>query len=143
MAIASTRSQHRHYKTLIVLVVAMTGGTLFLYWVGQLSPVTPLRSSTPSAEAWRQIGIRVQPTSEFAGFYHWRVDEHGDLYRSAAWRQGQQDPTLPGTIQILLTTAARTDRVGENQAKALARLVGDLRERYHIQEDRVLATTLR
>jgi len=140
MAVASNRSQHRHYKTLIVLIVAMTGGTLFLYKIGQLAPVTPLRSSTAAVESWRQIGIRIQSPTEVPGFYHWRVDERGNLYRSSAWRQGQQDPLAPGVIQILLTTSAADRRVVEPQTSSLAHLLADLRGRYGIAENQIIAS---
>ena len=140
MPASGVRHQHRHYKTLITLVVAMTGGTFFLYGIGKLSPVvpvTPLRAEARTAVTWNGINVRTHILGTARGFYHYRIDEAGRLSPSNAW-DDRRDPTGDGTIQILITSPSDDGGVTAAQTKQLTALLGSLRKDYQIPKDRVL-----
>lgn len=144
MPAIAMRYQHRHYKTLIVLVLSMTGGTFFLYWVGKLSPVmhirpTPLRAESPAPQAWNQISVRTQTIGQPVGFYHWRIDPQGRLSSSDAWKSGI-DPQADGSIQVVVATHSSNSGISSGQVKQLGLLLADLREVHHIPKDRIRAT---
>ncbi len=136
MAASTSRHQHRHYKTLIALVVSMTGGTFFLLWVGRLSPVTPLRGKVPAPQRWSEIAVRAENDHNPRGFFHLRIDEAGQLYQSSAWKIGRPDPDHPETILVLLTS---TDDAGvtQVQTQTLSRTLADLRRQHGIPSERV------
>lgn len=137
MAARTARHQHRHYKTLIVLVMSMTGGTMFLFWIGQLAPVTPLRSSTPTARTWTQIAVRSQDAREQDGFHHFKIDEAGRPSVSEAWDQAKHDARGSGTVHILVTCESTEARLTTVQAEKLKRLIDILRTEHRIAPDRV------
>jgi hypothetical protein len=126
------RHQHRHFKTLIVLVLAMTGGTLFLFWLGKLSPATPLRATT-----WNQILVRAHDSGTDRGFFHFRIDPQGQLYQSEAWQARQRASRGDGAIRIVVTRNSTEPRITQEQTMALSRLVADLSRRFRIASDRV------
>ena len=132
MAATATRHQHRHFKTLILLVIAMTVGTFFLFWVDRLTPLTA-RTATP----WREIAIRSAGVSGDWGFYHIRIDESGDLYETNAWQTGPRDPRAGGTIHVVLTRQDPRRTAPHAQAAALARVLEQLRGKYRIPQRHV------
>lgn len=140
MPAANARHQHRQYKTLITLVVAMTGGTFFLYGIGKLTPVvpvTPLRAEARTATTWTGIDVRTHVLGTARGFYHYRIDERGRLSPSNAWVD-RLDPSGVGTIQVLITSPSEDGGVTEAQTKQLSSLVSSLRSEYQIPRDRIL-----
>lgn len=134
MAASKSRHQHRHYKTLIALVLSMTGGTFFLLWVGRLTPVTPLRGQVAAAQRWNEITVRAESDHNPRGFFHLRIDEAGQLFQSSAWKIGQPDPDHPEAIHVLLTSAAG---VTPAQTQTLSRTIADLRRQHGIASERV------
>lgn len=130
MAAGKSRHQHRHYKTLIALVVSMTGGTFVLLWVGKLSPVTPLRGQVPATPRWSEIAVRADSDHKPRGFFHLRIDEAGQLFQSSAWKIGQPDPDHPETIHLLLTSSS--EGVTTAQKQTLSRTIADLRRQHAI-----------
>lgn len=142
MPAKTVRHQHRHFKTLIVLVLSMTGGTYFLFWVGGLAPVTPLRGSTGLAvdapSAWDRIQVQARPTGDREPFFHFRIDPTGRLLESRAWQAGQGSGRATGTIHILVSCSTTEARLTASQSSALVRLIADLRGRYGIAKDRVV-----
>jgi hypothetical protein len=143
MPATTARHQHRHFKTLIVLVLSMTGGTMFLFWVGGLAPVTPLRGKTVAAvdnrdaDNWSRISVRAQRSDQPLGFHHFRIDQQGRISEDPAWQTGQQDSRTPGTVHVVLSCDSTPDRVRPIQTKVLSRLIADLRAQYHIPKDQV------
>jgi hypothetical protein len=131
MAAGKSRHQNRHYKTLIALVVSMTGSTFFLLWVGRLSPVTPLRGQVLTTPRWSEIAVRTETDRNPRGFFHLRIDSAGQLYQSSAWKIGQPDPDRPQTIHVLLTSA-NGDGVTAAQKQTLAQTLADLRLQHGI-----------
>jgi hypothetical protein len=129
--------RHRHYKTLALLVLSMTAGTSFLFWLGNLAPVTPLRGSAKAARPWTRIAVRAEAAAAGRGFFHYRIDENGRLFQSSAWKSGLHDPRRPGAILVLLTTGRHESRPTPLQQAALARLLDDLRDRHAISADQV------
>ncbi len=143
MPATTVRHQHRHFKTLIVLVLSMTGGTMFLFWVGGLAPVTPLRGKTVAAVenddagSWSRISVRAHRSDQTLGFHHFRIDQQGRISEHLAWRAGLQDTRSPGTVHVVLSCRSASRGVRPIQTKVLARLIADLRAQYHIPKDRV------
>ncbi len=133
MPAKTARYQHRHLKTLIVLVVAMTGGTFFLFWIGKLAPVTPLR-----AKVWNQIVVRSVGPTEDRGFFHFRVDQEGRLYQSNAWSNGRRAAPGEGAIYVLVSRASANPGISAAQTRAISVIVSDLTQRYHIPADHVI-----
>lgn len=136
-AASSSRHQHRHYKTLILLVLSMTGGTFLLLWLAQFSPVTPLRGRTAGPADWRQIEVRAEAAANAGGFYHLRIDASGRLYRSDAWKYQQAHPDNPGVIALLLSSTHSTGRPTPQQQQTLSRLLADLGNQYRIDAKQV------
>lgn len=129
--------QHRHFKTLIVLVLAMTSGTILLFWVARIAPITPLRGKSAAAAAWTRIAVRAEPAELSHGFYHYRIDATGRLFQSHAWLEGRRERTSPETVHILLTCPDRSLRVSPAQAETLSRIISELRTRHAIPPTRV------
>jgi hypothetical protein len=141
MPAVAVRHQNRHYKTLIALVLAMTGGTFLLYGISKWSPVvpvTPLRAEAQPTRSWSAINVRTQVPGTSRGFFHWRIDESGQLARSDAWITGQ-DLNSDGTIHVLITSGSRDGGVTTSQARQLSLLVNELRKSYGIPKDRVVS----
>lgn len=135
-ATRAKKQQHRHYKTLIVLVASMTVGTFMLYSLAQISPkVTPLHSRTPGH--WNRISIRALTTEAQRGFFHFRIDTDGRLFQSRAWDTGQFDRGTPGTVHVLLTCKRNDLRVSSNQAETLSRIISQLRRELSIEAENV------
>lgn len=137
MAASTSRHQHRHYKTLILLVLSMTGGTFLLLWLAQFSPVTPLRGTSPGPASWKEILVRAETASDANGFYHLRIDGKGRLYRSDAWRYQQAHPEQPHTIQLLLCETHATGRPTPAQQQTLSRVLAELSGQYEIPSNQV------
>lgn len=110
----------------------MTGGTFFLFWIGKLAPVTPLR-----AKVWNQIVVRSVSPTEDRGFFHFRVDREGRLYQSNAWSNGRRASPGEGAIYILVSRASDGPEILPAQTRAISVIVSDLTQRYHIPPDRV------
>ena len=138
MAAASTRHQHRHFKTLIMLVLAMTGGAVSLFYLAQASPVTPLSGRSASPSSWNAIAIRTASSDEDRGFYHFRIDESGRVFQSGAWQRSRSHPDTPGAVHILVTTDRPGQRVSPAQAATLSRTLNDLQSRLAIPDSRVV-----
>ena len=138
----SARHQHRHYKTLIILVISTTSGTFFLFWADQLAPTQrpqTLQSLTASAASpWDGISVRTESALE-PGFFHFRIDGSGRLYKSNAWQTSRHDPRSEGVIQVVLTRSRVDQQPSRSQAKALARIVGHLQQKYGIPQSRIFA----
>lgn len=134
MPVVALRHQHRHFKTLIVLVLAMTGGTILLFWIAQLAPVTPLRASI---NPWSRISVRAQDDLGPRGFYHYRIDASGRLFQSRAWNNGESNPANPGTIHLLLTCPGSERRVTSAQAATLSHILSRLRSEHSISSGNV------
>ncbi|MCG8408540.1 MAG: hypothetical protein MI923_25340 [Phycisphaerales bacterium] len=137
MPSGSVRHQNRHFKTLIVLVLAMTSGTFLLFWVAQVAPVTPLKGKTLSTKAWTEISVRANAASAPRGFFHYRIDHTGRLFQSNAWTAGQHDRGHPGAIHVLLTCPDYDMRVSPSQAKTLSQIISKLRHDHAIASDKV------
>ncbi|HWL95199.1 MAG TPA: hypothetical protein VNT79_16890, partial [Phycisphaerae bacterium] len=137
MSAHAIRNQYRHYRTLIVLVLAMTVGTSMLFWLARFSPITPLRSTASTTRAWTQISVRAESSGARAGFFHYRIDETGRLFESYAWQAGQSERSAPKTVQILLTCSAPEAPVNADQAKTLAHVISSLQKRFEIAGDRI------
>ena len=137
MPAKSASHAHRHYKTLVALVLSMTGGTIFLFWLGNITPVTPLRGKAQSNTVWNRITVRTDTTA--SGFFHFRIDENGSLFQTQAWKIGQHSPRNPGSIEILLTSQDLARPIAAAQREALSRTLSDLRRQYQIAADRVTA----
>lgn len=133
MASATAKHQHRHYKTLILLVLSMTGGTLLLLWLARFSPVTPLAAT----RSWTDITLRTEPGVNPNGFYHLRIDSEGRLFQSNAWKERTPDPDRPRTIHLLVTSASPSGLATDVQADTLRRTLADLGKLYSIPGDRV------
>ncbi|MFQ5428837.1 MAG: hypothetical protein ACE5E1_00895 [Phycisphaerae bacterium] len=127
-------AQHRHFKTLIVLVIAMTGGTFLLFWIARFAPITPLRASVAP---WDRIMVRAEPARAPRGFFHYRIGPAGRLFQSQAWLEGLHERGSHGTIHILLTCEDRDLRVTPAQAKTLSSVLSKLRREYAIPTRRV------
>lgn len=136
MAGSLGRHQNRHFKTLILLVLSMTGGTFFLLWLGQLSPVTPLRSRT--AADWNQIAVRTDSADTPQGFYHLRIDVNGQVFQSDAWKEGRAQAGRPGIINLVLSTSEPGAAATRVQAQTLQRTLADLTRRFGIAQDRIV-----
>jgi len=131
--------QQRHFKTLIALVLAMTGGTLLLFGVAKLTPVmhvAPLRADARAAKTWTQVVVRSAAADSPKGFFHWRIDEVGRLYQTDAWANGQ-DSSGDGSIQVLISTSAPGGKITPKQSQQLTRLLADLQGQFGISKDRV------
>jgi len=131
--------QQRHFKTLIALVLAMTGGTFLLFGVAKLTPVmhvAPLRADARPAKTWTQVVVRSAAADSPKGFFHWRIDEVGRLYQTDAWANGQ-DPSGDGSIQVLISTSVPGGEVTPKQSRQLTRLLADLQGQFGISKDRV------
>jgi len=137
MSAGAISHQHRHFKTLIVLVLSMTIGTILLFWVAQIAPITPLRGKTAAAVTWTRVVVRAQPAETSHGFYHYRIDESGRLFQSHAWLEGRHDRNSPGAIYVLLTCPDLRLRVSPSQAETLSRIISELRDKHAIGEERV------
>jgi hypothetical protein len=135
MPTATTRHQHRHFKTLIVLVLAMTGSTLLLYWVAKLTPVIPLRAT--SSAGWSQILVRAATPTTTDGFYHVKVDAQGRVSTSSAWAARRSAEQSEGVIQVLVRSGSADGKVTPEQTRALAKVLDDLRRTYDIPANRV------
>ncbi|HVP12845.1 MAG TPA: hypothetical protein VMV94_16850 [Phycisphaerae bacterium] len=131
----AARHQFRHFKTLIVLVVAMTGSTIFLYWLGRLAPVTPLRAKTPAA--WNQILVRANGPRTDEGFYHLKIDQQGRVSESSAWGGQRYAQNSEGTIHLLVACDAPDTKLTPTQTAALSRTIADLRKTYGIPSDHI------
>lgn len=134
MPATAHRHQHRHFKTLIVLVLAMTGGTFLLFWIAQITPITPLRASVNN---WTHISVRAAEGRSTAGFYHYRIDEVGRLFRNQSWNAETGDDRPGKTIVVVLTCPNGDQRVSSAQAGTLTHLLSELRHRHGIPADRV------
>jgi hypothetical protein len=135
MPASAARHQFRHYKTLIVLVVAMTGSTIFLYWLGRLAPVTPLRAKTPAA--WNQIVVRAAGPRTDEGFYHFKIDRQGRVSESSAWSAQRSAQNGEGAIHVVIACVSADSKLTPTQTKALSRTIDGLRKTYGIASDRV------
>lgn len=133
----AVRNQYRHYRTLIVLVLAMTAGAMLLFWLGRFSPVTPLRSTVASNKQWTQISVRAENNRSDRGFFHYRIDESGKLYQSYAWKAGQYERSTPKTVHVLLSCSDPDAKVTNQQAKTLIGLISTIRSNFDIAADRV------
>ena len=139
MAAATCKHKHRHFKTLILLVVSMTGGAFLLFWVDQNTPThrpRTLRGLVPSS-GWTDVAVRTVPAAGEHGFFHFRIAADGQSYQSSAWTQGRRDPASESTIHVVLTKADGANRVSDAQQSALRALVEQLRRRYQISPDHV------
>lgn len=134
MAAIQARHQHRHFKTLIVLVLAMTGGTFLLFTIAQFSPVTPLRAS---AGPWNQIVVRTEGPQTDRGFFHYRIDDSGRLFQSYAWKAGQHDRSSPGAIHVLLTCTDHKMQVTGAQARTLSVILQQLQQQFAVSSDAI------
>jgi len=130
--------KHRHLKTLILLVISMTVGAFFLFWLGQMTPVTPLRGKSKVAASWNQISVRTSSAQAVdTGFFHLRIDEFGRLFQTNAWRAHTADPRKVGTIQVVLSLADTNAGISKTQERALARLIKDLRREFAISAEEI------
>jgi hypothetical protein len=137
MSASAVRHQYRHYRTLIVLVLAMTAAAMLLFWLGRFSPVTPLRSTVASTKHWTQISVRAENSQSDRGFFHYRIDEAGKLFQSYAWKAGQYERSTPKTVHILLCCDEPDAKVSDSQTKTLIRLISQVRTDFDIPADRV------
>lgn len=130
---------NRHYKTLIALVLSMTCVTLFLFWLANVTPVTPLRGKVGAAPTWDRISVRAEkePGAE-RGFFHFRIDEQGRLFQTSAWKGGVPSPVRRGTIHILLSNDNPLNPPTVEQTQTLSRTIKELRTRFKIGVDQVL-----
>jgi hypothetical protein len=133
----ATRNQHRHYKTLIVLVLAMTVGAFVLFWAARVSPVTPLRGTREASADWTRISVRAEAPAASRGFFHYRIDAAGRLFQSYAWKAGQGERNTPGTIHVLLTCPDERLQISPEQAGTLSQIISKLRHRHAVPADRV------
>src|SRR4051812_46428477 len=100
------RHQHRHFKTLILLVVSMTAGAFLLFWIDHLAPSQrprTLRGMSAAGGAWGRVAVRTQDSADDPGFFHFRIDEGGQLYQSNFWTAGYQHPDSEGVIHIVVS----------------------------------------
>lgn len=116
----------------------MTGGTLFLYWVGKLTPVTPLRAKSPAG--WSQILVRAADPGTEDGFYHVKLDAGGGVSASSAWRVQRYAQQGDGVIHVLVRCPKPGARVTPEQTKVLTQLLSELRQTYDIPASRVRVT---
>ncbi len=137
MAQKRTNKQHRHYKTLIVLVFSMTAGTFFLYGLAMISPAAiPLQSR--SAYHWNRIVIRATTADAPRGFFHFRIDDEGRIFESRAWDAGRPiAPSDPSTIHVLLTCEHGDLQVSPVQYDKLTLFISRLRKKYSIVSENV------
>jgi hypothetical protein len=138
MPARTASTSHRHFKTLIALVLSMTGGTFFLFWLANLSPVIPLRARPNQAANWDRISVRTARPGDDRGFFHFRIDEQGHLFQTSAWKAGQASAGSPGVIHILLSSEGNSDRATTVQTTALSRAIADLCRQYGISENRIV-----
>src|SRR5439155_10998344 len=123
MHASAAAHKHRHFKTLILLVISMTFGAFFLFWLGRLTPVVPLRGKAKPVVSWNGIAVRTaQADVANLGFFHYRIDAAGQLWQTSAWKAHAQDPKKPGTIEIVLNVRERAE-ISSSQERALAKLV--------------------
>jgi len=143
MAAAPCKHKHRHFKTLILLVVSMTSGAFLLFWVDQHTPThrpRTLRGMVPNS-GWTDVAVRTVSAADAHGFFHFRIAADGQWYQSSAWTQGRRDPKAESTIHVVLTKAAGASRVSDAQQSALRLLVEQLRRQYQIAPDHVRPVT--
>ncbi len=139
MAAATCKHKHRHFKTLILLVVSMTGGAFLLFWVDQNTPThrpRTLRGLVPTT-GWTDVAVRTVSAAENHGFFHFRIASDGQWYQSNAWAQGRRDEKSTSTIHVVLTKPGDTGRVSTAQQSALRQLVDQLRRQYQIAPDHI------
>lgn len=138
----SARHQHRHFKTLILLVISTTGGTFFLFWADQLAPtqrpqtLQGLAATAPSP--WNGINVRTESRAN-PGFFHFRIDPSGRLFQSSAWRTKLQAPGSEGVIHVVLSRPRPDRPPSKSQAEMLARIVDRLQRQYRIPGNRISA----
>lgn len=140
----SARHQHRHFKTLILLVISTTAGTYFLFWADQLAPTQrpqTLQGLSATAEApWDGILVRTE-SEQKPGFFHFRIDNSGQLYQSSAWRTSRQDPRSEGVIHLVLSRSRFDQSPSRPQADTLARVLDHLQRKYGISRSRISAAS--
>jgi hypothetical protein len=141
MAAPSVRNQHRHFKTLILLVVSMTVGTVFLYWIDEVSPSHRKsafqRLAAASASPWNSIDVRTENADDGNGF-HFHIDPSGRLFRSRLWSPDEATANSNGVIQILVTPGPRSrGEISRTQQDTLARLIDQLSREYRIPPERI------
>lgn len=137
MSSVAISHKHRHYKTLILLVVSMTAGTIFLFWLGNLSPVTPLRAGTRVAPRWTNIAVRPVQAGQEAGAFHLRIDDRGRTFQMQRWDEAWQAHRARGEIQIVLNLREGATSLTKPQRGALSRLLADLGRRHGISDQQV------
>lgn len=138
MQAQSVSNKNRHFKTLILLVVSMTFGAFFLFWLGQMTPVTPLSARAKSAATFKDIAVRTgMAESRDKSFFHLRIDEEGRLFQTTAWKAKAHDPRRLGTIQIVLTVSEQDEGITTAQEKCLAKLLSDLRNEFAIANSNI------
>ncbi|MBI5764040.1 MAG: N-acetylmuramoyl-L-alanine amidase [Planctomycetes bacterium] len=138
MQAQSVANKNRHFKTLILLVVSMTVGAFFLFWLGQMTPVTPLSARAKSAAPFKEIAVRTgMAETRDKSFFHLRIDEEGRLFQTTAWKAKAHDPRRLGTIQIVLTVSEQDEGISAAQQKCLARLLADLRKDFAIASSNI------
>lgn len=143
MAAAPCKHKHRHFQTLILLVVSMTAGAFLLFWVDQNTPTHRPRTlrSMVANKGWTDVAVRTVAASEEHGFFHFRIAADGQWFQSSAWKQGRRDPKAESTIHVVLTKPGGANRVTDAQQSALRVLVEQLRREYQISIDHVRPVT--
>jgi hypothetical protein len=139
MAKALARHQHREWKTLIVLVIAMAAMTCVLWVVASWSPITPLRGrSGGGLRPWTKISVckTAAPVGN-DNFYHFRIDETGRLYQSSAWNEGRCQQAHAGSVRIVLSHSDKRDIVTRSQQQTLSRTIARLCDAYGISADAI------
>lgn len=146
MAAAPCKHKHRHFKTLILLVVSMTGGAFLLFWVDKNTPTHRPRTlrGMVANHAWTDVAVRAVGAGEDHGFFHFRIAPDGQWYQSNAWTERRRDPKAESTIHVVLSRPVGSSRVSDAQQSALRQLVEQLRREYKISLDHVrpVATAL-
>ncbi len=134
----SVANKNRHFKTLILLVVSMTFGAFFLFWLGQMTPVTPLTARAKTSATFKDIAVRTTlAEARDKSFFHLRIDEQGRLFQTTAWKAKAHDPRRLGTIEVVLTLPDRDEGITAVQEKSLAKLLADLRKDFAIPTDNI------
>lgn len=142
MKARANRHQHRHFKTLILLVVSMTAGTFFLFWVDKITPANRrqvLRGrSAKNTASWSDITVRQERSAADAGFFHLQIDDSGRVFRKTdAWAAGPDDARSKGAIHVILTRRDPRVAPAQTQQNALRRVIQRLRSRFRIAESRI------
>jgi hypothetical protein len=111
-----------------------------LFWIDYLAPTHRPRSllgMTAVSGAWNSVAVRTQDARDEAGFFHFRIDEAGQLYQSNHWKSGFQHPASEGVIHVVVSVSDPAAPINASQNSVLAQVITQLCRDHRIPQERV------